>query len=104
MAKNWHDKVWRMMVTDVLGKGEQPSAGTPEVACKVEYGWHGKQKGFLELGRVTPPPVASNVSTPPGAAEAWARSSAPRLGQAARQRRRRRSKSAARSPPASSRT
>ena len=37
MAKNWHDKVWRMMVTEVLGKGELPSGGTPEVACKVEY-------------------------------------------------------------------
>ena len=74
MAKNWHDKVWRMMVVDVLGKGEQPTGGTPEVACKVEYGWRGKQKGFIELGRVTPPPVASNVSTPPSATEAWARS------------------------------
>ena len=74
MAKNWHDKVWRLMVTDVLGKGEQPTAGTPEVACKVEYAWRGKQKGFVELGRVTPAPVASNVSAPPGATEAWARS------------------------------
>ena len=34
--------------------------GTPEVACKVEYGWHGKPKGFIELGRSAPPaPVAS---------------------------------------------
>lgn len=74
MAKNWHDKVWRMMVVDVLGKGEQPTGGTPEVACKVEYGWHGKQKGFVELAHVTPPPVASNVSAPPSATEAWARS------------------------------
>jgi hypothetical protein len=63
-----------MVVTDVLGKGEQPTAGTPEVACKVEYGWGGKPKGFTELARVTPPPVASNVSTPPSATEAWARS------------------------------
>jgi len=75
MAKNWHDKVWRMMVTDVLGKGELPTHGTPDVACKVEYAWHGKPKGFVELGRLTPPPVASNVSTPPaGPVESWARS------------------------------
>jgi hypothetical protein len=74
MAKNWHDKVWRMMVTEVLGKGELPSGGTPEVACKIEYGWHGKHKGFVELGRVTPPPVASNATTPPAAGEPWARS------------------------------
>jgi len=74
MAKNWHDKVWRMMVVDVLGKGEQPTDGTPEVACKVQYDWRGKQKGFVELARVTPAPVASNVSTPPKPPEAWARS------------------------------
>jgi hypothetical protein len=74
LAKNWHDKVWRMMVTDVLGKGEQPTTGTPEVACKVEYSWHGKPKGFVELGRIAPPPVASNVPAPAGAVEAWARS------------------------------
>ena len=73
MAKNWHDTIWRMMVTDVLGKGEQPTAGTPEVACKVEYDWRGKQKGFIELAHVTPAPVASNVSAPPGPTEAWAR-------------------------------
>jgi hypothetical protein len=74
MAKNWHDKVWRMMVTDVLGKGEAPTGGTPEIACKVEYTWHGKPKGFVELGRITPPPVASNVPAPPGQVEAFARS------------------------------
>ena len=77
LAKNWHDKVWRMMVSEVLGKGELPPSGTPEVACKIEYKWHGKAKGFVELGRVTPAPVASNVSTPtPPAAqpEGWARS------------------------------
>lgn len=75
LAKNWHDKIWRMMVTDVLGKGEAPTTGSPEVACKIEYKWHGKPKGFVELGRITPPPVASNVSAPPTAqVESWARS------------------------------
>jgi len=74
MAKNWHDKVWRIMVTDVLGKSEQPTSGTPEVACKVEYGWRGKPKGFVELAHITPPPVASNVSAPASAVEVWGRS------------------------------
>jgi hypothetical protein len=74
LAKNWHDKVWRLMVTEVLGKGELPTAGTPEVACKVEYSWHGKPKGFVELGRIAAPPVASNVSAPANAGESWARS------------------------------
>jgi hypothetical protein len=73
LAKNWHDKIWRMMVTEVLGKGEQPPRGTPEVACKVTYEWHGKPKGFLELGRIAPAPVASNAPAT-GPAEDWARS------------------------------
>jgi hypothetical protein len=74
MGKNWHDKVWRLMVAEVLGKGEQPTGGTPEIACKVEYGWHGKQKGFIEIGRVAPPAVASGpVAPPPGQGELFAR-------------------------------
>jgi hypothetical protein len=72
MAKNWHDKLWRTMVTDALGKGENPDKGAPEVSCKVEYGWHGKQKGFVELGRVAAPQNTSTAQPPP--AEVWARS------------------------------
>jgi hypothetical protein len=72
MSKNWHDKVWRMMVTDALGKGEMPAAGTPQVGCKIEYAWHGKPKGFTELARTQPPAVASNQAVGPG--EQWARS------------------------------
>ncbi|MGZ3428744.1 MAG: DUF4340 domain-containing protein [Polyangia bacterium] len=74
LTKNWHDRLWRLMVSEVLGKGEMPSTGTPEVSCKVEYAWRGKQKGFVELGRTTPPPVASNVPPPAAQTEAWARS------------------------------
>jgi uncharacterized protein DUF4340 len=71
-TKNWHDKIWRQMVTDVLGKGEMPAGGTPEVQCKVEYTWRGKPKGFLELARVAAPAVASGTPQPAG--EAWGRS------------------------------
>ena len=75
MAKNWHDKVWRLMVTDVLGKGELPEKGAPEVGCKVEYSWRGKPKGFVELARLAAPSTSSMVSTAqPPAAEMWARS------------------------------
>jgi hypothetical protein len=78
MAKNWHDKIWRQFVTEVLGKVEKPTNGAPEVACKVTYTMKGKQKGFLELGRVAAPPTqsspqnASPATPPPG--EVWARS------------------------------
>ncbi|MDB4971460.1 MAG: hypothetical protein JWN44_7149 [Myxococcales bacterium] len=72
MAKNWHDKLWRSMVTEVLGKGEAPERGTPEIGCKVEYTWRGKQKGFLEVGRLMPSQTLSTSTTP--MAETWARS------------------------------
>ncbi|MCU1280609.1 MAG: hypothetical protein JWM53_4155 [bacterium] len=74
LAKNWHDKVWRTMVSEVLGKGEMPPKGTPEVACKIEYGWHGKPKGFVELARVAPAPVASNAPPAADQIDDWARS------------------------------
>ena len=63
-AKNWHDKIWRTMVSEVLGKGELPKAGAPEIVCKVGYTWKGKPKGFLELGRLPAPPPATATSTP----------------------------------------
>ena len=75
MAKNWHDKIWRATVTDALGKGEMPPQGAPEVACKIEYSWKGKPKGFLELGRTLAPPVASTSAPPPvPVGEIWGRS------------------------------
>ncbi len=69
-AKNWHDKVWRLLVTDALGKGEKPTAGEPRVAVRVDYTTHGKMRGFIELGRVMPSPAAPPAapSTPPSSA------------------------------------
>lgn len=59
-AKNWHDKVWnRMIVTDVLGKGETPPGGEPAVLIRVDYFQKGKPKGFVEIARSTG--VAVNV-------------------------------------------
>lgn len=52
-AKNWHDKVWnRMIVTEVLGKDEKPTAGVPEVLVRVDYFTKGRPKGWLELARI----------------------------------------------------
>lgn len=64
LAKNWHDKVWRLVVTDLLGKDELPSTGTPTVALRIDYQSHGKARGFLELGRVAPAPPTI-ASMPP---------------------------------------
>lgn len=51
LVKNWHDKVWgRLIVTEVLSKGEQPKSGEPEVQLRIEYSNKGQPKGWLELG------------------------------------------------------
>lgn len=51
LVKNWHDKVWgRLIVTEVLGKGELPGGAEPKQTLKLEYSFKGQAKGFLELG------------------------------------------------------
>jgi hypothetical protein len=59
-AKNWHDKIWnRMIVTEVLGKGEKPPAGEPTVLLRIDYFSKGKPKGWIEIARM--PGVAVQV-------------------------------------------
>ncbi len=51
MAKNWHDKILsRLVVTEVLGKGELPKEGEPKVRLRIDYRSHGAKKGWLEIG------------------------------------------------------
>ena len=73
-AKNWHDKVLRLAVTEVLGQGEVPAAGEPQTILKLEYASHGKARGWLEIARVaaTTPPPATAASMPPPAPAAGA--------------------------------
>jgi hypothetical protein len=74
-AKNWHDKVFRLVVSEVLGQGETPSGGAPQVLLKLEYTFKGKPKGWLEIGRVAaPPPAIQAASMPPQAGPLYARS------------------------------
>jgi len=50
MAKNWHDSMWRIFPTEILGRGEEP-AGKPPVAVRVDY-FEGKTNvGFIELAK-----------------------------------------------------
>jgi hypothetical protein len=77
LAKNWHDKVFRLVVADVLGKGEVPKAGAPQIALRIDYSMHGRPKGFLEIGRIAAAPVESSTSSAPAptpATEYYARS------------------------------
>ena len=54
MVKNWHDKVWRLVSTDVLGQNENPASGAPQIAARIDYTFRGKERGFIELARVIP--------------------------------------------------
>lgn len=52
LVRNWHDKVWnRLIVTEVLGKGELPKGGEPKVELRIDYLARGSGKGFIEMAR-----------------------------------------------------
>lgn len=74
MAKNWHDKVWRLFAVDVLGKGEAPPQGAPTVALRIDYRLRKKPVGWIEIGRSSPPKPQSSTPTPPPAPEFYAKS------------------------------
>ncbi len=50
LVKNWHDKIWnRMIVTEVLGKGELPATFVPKPSLRIDYSLKGTAKGFIEM-------------------------------------------------------
>jgi hypothetical protein len=49
-AKNWSDKLMRLFPIDILGRGETPVGGEPQVQLSVRYQKGGKPLGHLELG------------------------------------------------------
>ena len=50
-ASNWHGRLWKEVAVDVLGRGEKPAAGEPEVQVRVDYLRGDREVGFIELGR-----------------------------------------------------
>ena len=74
MAKNWHDAVWRAFPSDILGRGEEPTAGKPNVVLRVEY-FDGKSSvGYMELARAESSGVSEDAaSEAPSAADVYAR-------------------------------
>ena len=64
MVKAWHEKLWRVLVSEVLGKGEVPKSGAPVLALRVDYQERGHDKGFVEFGRVQLAPVETTAATP----------------------------------------
>ena len=49
--KNWHDRIFGLFPTEVLGKGENPASGAPNVTLKLEYFSRGRPIGWAELAR-----------------------------------------------------
>ena len=77
-ARNWHDKVWRLFPSELLGSGEQPAAGAPKVVVRVDYQEGTRPVGWLEIGKVDlPSTVPESISAAPASAagfETYARS------------------------------
>ena len=65
-ARNWHDKVLHLIVTEVLGKGEVPAPGEPTPSVRVEYLQRGKPIGWIELAQ-------GRIATGSAAADLYAR-------------------------------
>jgi hypothetical protein len=69
--KNWHDRVFNLFPTEVLGQGEVPSAGAPVLVVRIEYFSRGRRIGWTELGRSPAPAVSTTTAAP---AQGWTRS------------------------------
>ena len=61
-AKNWHDRVWNLFPSEVMGKGEQPASGPPKVAIRVEYFSRGHSLGWVELAREATPMESTSAA------------------------------------------
>lgn len=63
-TRNWHDRVWRLMPVDLLGRDETPAGGEPKEAFRVEYRRGGKSVGELTVARGTDGFFARTEHTP----------------------------------------
>ncbi len=64
MARNWHDKIWRLFPSEVLGKGENPAEGQPKIALRVDYFDGSKNVGWLEIGKLDVAPGTEPAMSP----------------------------------------
>lgn len=50
-VRNWHDRVWRLLPVDFVGRGQEPVGGAPEETFRVEYKRGDKVVGEVTVGR-----------------------------------------------------
>ena len=60
-ARNWHERMWHLVVTEVLGRSEVPASGEPKVAVRIDYRSRGKPVGWME---VTQPRTVPSTPVP----------------------------------------
>jgi hypothetical protein len=70
-AKNWHDSLWRLFPTELLGRAEEPTTGKVAVVLRVDYTAKGKGVGWIEIGRSQ---TSSGASDDPATGDLYARS------------------------------
>jgi hypothetical protein len=72
MAKNWHDSLWRLFPAEIMGRNEQPAAGTPTQVLRIQY-FDGKNAiGFDEFARLEAS-SSSGVSEEPSSNDVYVR-------------------------------
>lgn len=50
-ATTWHERLFRVLVTEVLAEGEQPPGGAPRTELRADYRAADGVTGFLEVAR-----------------------------------------------------
>ncbi len=74
-AKNWHDRVFNLFPSEVLGKDELPPPAAPVVAIRLAYSSRGRALGWMELARAgTATAAVSTVDPPQQSSEIFGRS------------------------------
>ncbi len=72
-AKNWHDALWRVFPTELLGKGEEPTGGKVTVVLRVDYTEDNGSVGFIEIGRTPEPGSGMSDDAADAKGEVYAR-------------------------------
>lgn len=61
-AKAWQERVFSLWPVEVLGQGETPAEGVPQIEVRVDYSARGRGLGFVEIARL---PTRESVSDKP---------------------------------------
>jgi len=72
-AKNWHDALWRVFPTELLSKGEEPTAGKVNVVLRVDYTEDNGSVGWIEIGRTPEPGSGMSDDAAAATGEVYAR-------------------------------